>query len=240
MSFILDGLKKLEENRNRDSVPNLLTVHTPEFQKENKRPVWPYLILALLFLNALLISIWLGIWTPQEQAAVKQTVTRKEEATTKLKHPVPEVTADDEVHILKQDVLKKENIIVKDKKSIKTNTTGSIENNKDRKQIDIEKASSESPALSEDKETSDKNSLPAPSDKVVEFSELPINIRHDLQVISISAHIYSNNPSSRLVNINGSIIHEGGNVTPELKVDEITMNGVILKYRGYRFNMRGL
>ncbi|MBI4826529.1 MAG: general secretion pathway protein GspB [Nitrospirae bacterium] len=224
MSFILDGLKKLEENRNRDAVPNLLTVHTPEFQITKKRPAWPYYILAVLLLNALLISIWLGIWTPQKQAQVKEAEIKKEESAVNLKQPVPEGTAVNTAYTQKQDAIKKENIIV----------------NKDRKQIDIEKASSVSPSLSEEKDRTESNSRPEPSDKVVEFSELPLNIRQSLPDISISAHIYSNNPPSRLVNINGSIIHEGDNITPELGVDEITMNGVILKYRGYRFSMRGL
>ncbi|MDO8282608.1 MAG: general secretion pathway protein GspB [Thermodesulfovibrionia bacterium] len=240
MSFILDGLKKLEENRNRDAVPNLLTVHTPEFQKTKKRPVWPYFIFAVLVLNAFLISIWLGIWAPEEKVSVKQTELIKEETAVNLKQLVPEVTTANEARTQKQDLIIKENTAVKDKESIKTTTAAVHKNNEDKKQIDIEKASSESFSLIEQEDTAENKSQSEPSDKIFELSELPLNIRQGLPVISISAHIYSNNPSSRLVNINGSIIHEGDNVTPELGVDEITMNGVILKYRGYRFSMRGL
>lgn len=239
MSFILDGLKKIEENRHKDSIPNLLTIHSPEFQKTKKRPVWPYFIVAALLLNALLISIWLRIWAPEE-AAVKQTAVKKEGEIISRKQPATDLTTVNAVYTLEQEVIKTENIIPNDKRPLKTPETSRIENKEYNKDIGIIKASSHSTSLYEQKVTDDSNSPVETSDKVVELGELPLNIRQALPDISISAHIYSNNPSSRLVNINGNIVHEGETVTPELEVDEITMNGVILKYKGYRFSMRGL
>lgn len=59
-----------------------------------------------------------------------------------------------------------------------------------------------------------------------------------LPAISITGHIYSNEPSSRMVNINGHIIREGDTVSEGLKVEEITPEGVILDYEGKRISMR--
>ncbi len=73
---------------------------------------------------------------------------------------------------------------------------------------------------------------------LLELSELPIEIRKDIPDISIFGHIYSGNPSSRLVNINGSIVREGDKVTRNLKVKEITVSGVIFDYKGFHFRVR--
>ena len=78
----------------------------------------------------------------------------------------------------------------------------------------------------------------SPDDNVLEFSQLPSEIRESLPDMAITGHIYSNNPTSRMVNINGSIIREREKVTGGLAVDEITMSGVIFTYQGFRFIMR--
>jgi general secretion pathway protein B len=77
-----------------------------------------------------------------------------------------------------------------------------------------------------------------PEDTVLDFSQLPSEIKKELPDISISGHISSNIPGARLANINGHMVREGENVTRTLKVDEITMTGVIFSYQGFRFRMR--
>ena len=74
--------------------------------------------------------------------------------------------------------------------------------------------------------------------KVIEYGRLPSNIKKELPTISIKAHIYSNDPSSRIANVNGIIIREGDNVIKGLKVQKITMSGIIFNYGSYRFRMR--
>jgi general secretion pathway protein B len=74
--------------------------------------------------------------------------------------------------------------------------------------------------------------------KVLEYGQLPESVRRELPDILIKAHIYSNEPSTRIVNINGIIIREGEEVRDGLKVEEITMSGIILDYQGVRFHMR--
>lgn len=83
------------------------------------------------------------------------------------------------------------------------------------------------------------NNVKAESNKqALEFSQLPEETKKELPKISISAHIYSNNPGSRIVNINGSNIREGEEVIKGLKVREITMTGVIFDYQGLLFQVR--
>ena len=74
--------------------------------------------------------------------------------------------------------------------------------------------------------------------KILEIFQLPEDIKKDLPKITIKGHIYSNSPSSRIVNINGIITREGDTVTSGLRVEEITMTGIIFYYEGFRFRMR--
>ena len=83
-----------------------------------------------------------------------------------------------------------------------------------------------------------KNVQANSDERVPDFSQLPEETRKVIPNITISAHIYSNNPRSRIVNINGSTIKEGDEVMKGLKVSEITMSGVILDYQGQRFQVR--
>lgn len=57
--------------------------------------------------------------------------------------------------------------------------------------------------------------------------------------MSISVHAYSPRSSDRMVSINDRMLREGGNVPPGLTLDEITPDGMVFSYKGYRFR-RGL
>ena len=70
------------------------------------------------------------------------------------------------------------------------------------------------------------------------LDELPLSVRQELPALTIVAHIYSNNSASRMANINGRTVREGQNVAEGIKLEEITLNGVILSYRNYRFRIR--
>ena len=66
--------------------------------------------------------------------------------------------------------------------------------------------------------------------------ELPAALQKDLPVLSIMAHAYSTKPTARLVGINNKLLHEGDDVAPGLKLEEITPDGMILTYKGYTFH----
>ena len=85
---------------------------------------------------------------------------------------------------------------------------------------------------------SEEDAEPDPERTVLELGQLPEDIRKELPKITIKGHIYSNRPSSRIANINGIITREGDTVTSGLKVEEITMTGIIFDYGGVRFHIR--
>jgi general secretion pathway protein B len=59
MSYILEALQKSERKRRKDSVPGLQTTHVPEAGKKDKYPLWPWLLVAVLIVNAFLLATFL-------------------------------------------------------------------------------------------------------------------------------------------------------------------------------------
>ena len=53
--------------------------------------------------------------------------------------------------------------------------------------------------------------------------------------MNISVHLYSPNPSSRLVRINNRIYHEGDQIDTDLRLERITPDGLIMNFRDERF-----
>ncbi len=224
MSFILDGLKKLEEKQHRDSVPDLLTVHSPVPQR-SKKDIWPYLLIAVLLINALLLLLWLRPWQSEVQVTDEKIALKAGAGNSAASHAINTPAAETGA------------AVQADEQTIETDTIAPA-----AVETPLEVPLNEPPAPEQQnaiKATSIQDET-ALSDRPLKLSELPPSIRQELPEINISAHIYSNNTSSRIVNINGSVIREGGKISPGLYVDEITVTGVILKYNEYRFSMRGL
>jgi general secretion pathway protein B len=76
---------------------------------------------------------------------------------------------------------------------------------------------------------------PAPVQTAMAITELPVSIQKDLPALSVMVHAYSDDPAKRLVGINNRLLHEGDEVAPGLKLETITLDGMILSYKGYTF-----
>ena len=73
------------------------------------------------------------------------------------------------------------------------------------------------------------------SKNVMPLSELPPSIRQEIPNITISFHVYSSNPAERRIMINNELLRQGESAAPGLKVEQITPDGVVIGYKGYRF-----
>ena len=68
------------------------------------------------------------------------------------------------------------------------------------------------------------------------ISKLPRDIQRQIPDLAISSHLYSDD--FRLVNINGRMMREGEYIDTELKLEEITEDGVIISFQTYRMTLR--
>ncbi len=244
MSFILDALKKSEQKRQRSPVPDVLTVHDPMPQEPKKRSLWPYLLLTALLLNAGILAVWLLPRESENQNVITQsTAEQQHESTAIVSESLPQsdtiaaAPTAKSVNVVPQNRTVKaeadgQKTVPGEKPALMVATKASLEISPDtQEQTPVINHSPTGSQSSANKEI-------ALEQGVFELHELPLSVRQGLPDMSISGHIYSNNPASRMININGQIIREGETLTAGIKVEEITVSGVIFSYQGFRFRMK--
>lgn len=89
MSFILDALKKSEQERRQRGIPDLHTEHAPMATPRGRVANWPIFIILALLLNAGLLLWWLRPWQPPRQAENQTSPVMKTEQAP----PIPATPA---------------------------------------------------------------------------------------------------------------------------------------------------
>ncbi|HDZ61817.1 MAG TPA: hypothetical protein ENH40_01570, partial [Nitrospirae bacterium] len=222
MSFILDALKKLDSKRHQGSVPDLMSVHDITSQKPKKRSPWPYIILAALIVNAGVLLVLFRPWqteilplpaeTKTEPKASQQTVQKPAETNiqntaetvkpikTEIVKQLPPVEAKEDIETADQPVDKetyiRENFVVEPPRPDEIIITPDTQ------------PASDTPAV----ETASDEFIDGSGRKIPGRDELPASVQQGLPEITISAHIYSNETSSRMISINGSVLMQGDSV----------------------------
>ena len=69
------------------------------------------------------------------------------------------------------------------------------------------------------------------------LEELPVRIQSAIPVMKFSGHVYSQTPSLRMIMINTDIYREKETVSADLRLIEITENGLIMEFRGTLFSV---
>lgn len=67
------------------------------------------------------------------------------------------------------------------------------------------------------------------------FADLPLAIQQEIPEMKIQLHSYSNKSVNSIVSINSRMMKEGDSLAPGLRLEQITPDGVIFSYKGYRF-----
>ena len=75
----------------------------------------------------------------------------------------------------------------------------------------------------------------ASEQRAMTMSELPLAIRQELPSMQISLHLYSTRPRNSFVSINSRMLQEGEDVAPGIRLEQITPDGMVFSYKGYRF-----
>ncbi len=95
MSYVLEALKRSEEERRRGGVPDVFAEHVPVATRRPRRSRWPLLLVAALFANALVLLAWFKPWIvdqptgPREEALADRPVPVAEPATERAREPPP-------------------------------------------------------------------------------------------------------------------------------------------------------
>jgi general secretion pathway protein B len=219
MSYILEALKKLEQKRRREEGTLLLSDHHAE-AVSRRQPLWIYLLVFALVLNAGLLLWWLRPWQRVEakKDVIQARATVKEDAP---REPFSQAGASSGDKVVSQ--------------------SPAPENPQKPAADEIpDRSAFPQPPRSTTEEQSPAPAAPevraaAPPQRPVDVSQIPLALKQGLPDLTISGHFFDTNPSARIVIIGGRTLHEGQLLAPGLRLEKITREGVILSYQGTRF-----
>ena len=224
MSYILDALRKSEQERRRGAVPTLASAATTALAQQ--RPAWlPYGLLAVLLLGIGLAIVWRYPGNPelapaaraslaaQPLAADPRAVAALDATPPPPKAPAQTGPGQEAAHVPPPAPSIVPPIIVPPiaPPSVPPSPAGA------------------QPAAPEN----------APEETLMTRSELPLAIQQELPPLSVAMHAYSSQAKNRLVSIDGRVLREGDALTADLKLERITPEGMVFSYRGVRFQ-RGI
>jgi general secretion pathway protein B len=226
MSFILDALRKSDQQRHRGATPTLLT--SPSLAAEPKQPAyWIQGLLAAVLIAAGIAIGWLRPWQT-EQPAVQPiaSVTTTPASTPRQAAP----TAWPETNTAQQP----------QKPVASAASSGAAlawptqsPSSAEARSTPVTAAAIQPPTPPAEKPAGATAS--APVQNVIALSELPASIRQELPAISVLLHQYSPKPGKRFVTINNQTLQEGETVAPGITLEQITPDGMTLSYKGYHF-----
>ena len=259
MSFILEALKKSEQQRQQQNAPSK-KVHKRILSLQaspSGSRLFPWLVSGLLSL------ILFGGWwyytqtdasqtSPSEviqstnsaqtqKAATSDTTTKT--PTAKVLQPEIAKTAPQTARTAPQPAITVESAPVPRSLGSPTTTrsaplSGRIFSTADKKIQTID-APVETVVIQQvEPQKSDDEIVPSSSNQLPLYSDLSRDLVDRIAPVKMSMHFYNSNPDRSLVRINDRLLREGDWVSRELELVEITPAGVILDFRGKVFKLR--
>jgi general secretion pathway protein B len=89
------------------------------------------------------------------------------------------------------------------------------------------------PAVSEPEEA------PPADGRVLDLAGLPATISAELPKLLVTGHVWSEEPSMRLLSVDDRLLREGGEAAPGVSLQEITPEGAVFVFKGWRFRVAG-
>ena len=226
MSYLLETLRRLEEQRQQDNGSDLLRVQGMAARPRRKRPLWPYLFSAALLLNAGVAVWWLvPLKSDRGTVTVHPPVAPAAPAAT----PGPEAVPKAE---------KAPTAGARSEAGGATPHPRAVQVEALPPQTGREGRGAARPSARRLLPDSPK---PARGGAVAERSgtgDPTAAVDKDgLPALKISLHSYGPARESRLVRINDQTLREGEMLSPGIKVEEITPDGIILSREGKRFHV---
>lgn len=211
MSYILDALKKSEQERGHGNIPGVQTVHSSSLNYNNNKTYWPYFLIAAVLLN--LVAIIYFAFDKENKTTTDNVISADEDKQETVATPssvnTQQITNNEPIVT---DAIKQEPLLIPETINSKPENV--------RPQPAV-------PAINT-AHTNDRN--------VIEFYDLPDSIKQELPTIVISAHVYSSNPLQRSIVINNNFLEEGEYVLDDMVLYEITRDGAVFSYHDILFH----
>jgi general secretion pathway protein B len=261
VSYILDALKKSEKERQRGTLPDMLTVQDIVAEKPGKR-LWVYVLVVASILNAGALTGWLvfshekaktgqraraEIPSPVSLGDVGRAVSEPPGLPASPQRVTPEMSpvADNPPPAVDNSVMGNAETPHPDRNARPSSPAQDVPPHNPAPASNSMKSSDLTPVKPETAMKAaglptepSRAVLEVPDEKrIYEFRELPLSVRQSLPPFSVSALMYASNPASRMVRVNEQMLHEGQDLAAGITLDEITRDGLIFRYQKYRFHV---
>lgn len=261
MSYILDALKKSERQRPPGPVPDLFTVQGP-LPAPPRRPRWRLPVTAALLLLAVGLGIWIGTRSRREPlGAAPQPVAPPPHAAA----PAAIETSPREAPVVRPILppLPPTRKAAPQRSPIGAGAGSQVpppagpaavpppaisappvEAPREPSPAPPPAVPAAGPAPGSPPQPSSpeaqSDAAPPPSDgRILERGDLPETVRGEIKELRISGHVWSEDPVLRMVTIQDRLLREGAEVSPGLRLEEITPTGAVFGFKGYRFRLGG-
>lgn len=224
MSFILDALKKSEQERRRQHTPSIAEL--PYGRKRDRKPWWLWIVITLLIINVVLVTavLWRKDATPSVAVTNSQPSTLhaiERNNTPNNINPSREVRALEDEAINPAEAQDSTSLLLT---TAETPSTTPL----------VQAASPVSSNLSNNLSMV-TYSQPVRTGQTATLESLGGAAALNLPELRLDLHVYSDSKAQRFVFINSKKYAEGQPLSEGPLVEQITEAGVILNYRGQSF-----
>ncbi len=233
MSYILEGLKKIEKNRHRGAAPDLFSDHHHQPPRDRKK-WWPY-VAALAVLLIVINVAGIYWWAQQTKTASKMGSTAHNQTAPDAASVAPEPMYEYDAKLIQESQKPLDPPLL-------------------QKQEDMAYAPEEKPAANVPdrvpERSTDMHTEQTPvregetgnfsADKYPPLNKLPGEARSRVPEIKIFLHFYSADINERFVQINEHTLKEGQSRPDGLKVLKITRQAAFFSFKGQRFQMQAI
>jgi general secretion pathway protein B len=251
MSYILDALKRADAERERGAAPGLHTRHQLPAGSagipSERRLVWMVVAAGLtLIVLAIVFWFWRAPDAPpvavlQPAASPMPNMVVQEPPTVFLAPVPPAAPVAPSTPIAPVPIVVAEAPVTRAKQAEKSS----------QKVVTAQPATLSAPARSTDAVAVAPTAAPASVAAAVTtslphsarpasttlLSDLPTELRSQIPKITITGSVYSDSPAQRLLLVNNLVLSQGGQVTPDMKLEEVQPRSSVFSFKGTRFRV---
>jgi general secretion pathway protein B len=238
MSYILDALKKSEQERMRGAAPTLHAIHAESLQQP-RLMVGHYLLISAVLATAAL-ALWQRPWQAETpQVAFLPAPPPRSEPRPLLAAAAPSQTAvaahrETPIAVMPKPAHPRE--------KPQLTETVPIKEKKEKIVARAEPPVAAAPVTPQQapppKPVAEMVARAPSRQEIIDISELPAAVQRGLPKLAISGYVTNpDDPAGKMVGIGSQILGEGDEVSPGLKLEKIADTAAVFAYKGYRFRV---
>ena len=253
MSYILDALKKSDQERRQGEIPTLESDHAVLIAVQQQRSARQKKILLLLF-PACLLVLAVGLWQWRSQSEVprliKKTIPEEQtaavmELTSQPPPPTAGQNVPDQVHEPAPAPAPQATVPAQEPPPL---PPAPVRKGTTTVPVTIAELTVVPPAAENQvapRPQAGQSPSPTPAETTNEpdnnpplLKELPVEQQKIIPDIRMAGHVYAEEPARRMIMINNKIVREGERIGDKLKLVRITWDGVILSHNNTEFQIK--